>query len=122
MGNELISIITPFRNSSKYLDECLNSIINQSYKDWELIIVDDYSTDKSFEIVKEFANIGYKKVKSKSRNKSIPSFEHQKISNDLKKMTGKDIKLKVLKSGKGKLEISFNNNDELSEIIKYFGI
>ena len=68
MGNELISIITPFRNSSKYLDECLNSIINQSYKDWELIIVDDYSTDKSFEIVKEFAFID-KRIKLYRNNK-----------------------------------------------------
>ena len=68
MGNELISIITPFKNSSKYLDECLNSIINQSYKDWELIIVDDYSTDKSFEIVKEFAFID-KRIKLYRNNK-----------------------------------------------------
>ena len=103
------------------------ALINVSNPETQINIFRDalengFSVREIEQIVKEFANIGYKKVKSKSRNKSIPSFEHQKISNDLKKMTGKDIKLKVLKSGKGKLEISFNNNDELSEIIKYFGI
>ena len=62
MGNELISIITPFKNSSKYLDECLNSIINQSYKDWELIIIDDDSNDGSKETLKEFVKNNKSKV------------------------------------------------------------
>lgn len=85
-------------------------------------IENGFSVREIEQIVKEFGSVGYKKVSPKARKSSIPSFEHQKISNDLKKVTGKVVNLKVSKSGKGKLEISFSNDDELSEIIKYFGI
>lgn len=50
-NSDLISIITPFKNSSQFLNDCLKSIINQSYKKWELIIIDDYSIDDSFQKV-----------------------------------------------------------------------
>lgn len=85
-------------------------------------IENGFSVREIEQIVKEFGSVGYKKVSPKARKSSIPSFEHQKISNDLKKVTGKVVNLKVSKSGKGKLEISFSNDEELSEIIKYFGI
>jgi len=51
----LISILVPFKNTSKYLADCLHSILNQSYIQWELIIVDDHSTDESYTIVEEFS-------------------------------------------------------------------
>jgi len=47
----LVSIITPFKNTSLFLDEMLNSVVNQTYLNWELLIVDDGSTDKSWEVV-----------------------------------------------------------------------
>ncbi|MBX2688325.1 glycosyltransferase, partial [Campylobacter jejuni] len=47
MNNPLISIIVPIYNVEKYLDECLKSIINQTYKDLDIILVDDGSTDNS---------------------------------------------------------------------------
>jgi len=50
-NSDLISIITPFKNSSQFLNDCLESIINQSYLNWELIIIDDYSNDNSFQLV-----------------------------------------------------------------------
>ena len=49
--NNLVSIITPFYNSSKFIDECVNSVISQSYTNWELLIVDDYSDDNSKELL-----------------------------------------------------------------------
>lgn len=55
MQNPLISILTPFKNTSQYLPECLDSILNQTYTNWELLIVDDHSDDKSFEIVRKYA-------------------------------------------------------------------
>ncbi|WP_209402982.1 glycosyltransferase [Pseudozobellia sp. WGM2] len=55
--NMLVSILIPFKNTEKYLEECLLSIINQSYKNWEVLAVNDYSTDSSAEIVARFANI-----------------------------------------------------------------
>lgn len=47
MQKNLISIIVPVYNVEKYLCECINSIINQKVKHWELILVDDGSTDRS---------------------------------------------------------------------------
>lgn len=50
-----ISVITPVYNSQEYLYKCINSIIKQTYTNWELILVDDGSTDNSAEIIEEFA-------------------------------------------------------------------
>ena len=43
----MISILTPFRNAEPFFSECLQSILDQSYENWELILVDDASTDES---------------------------------------------------------------------------
>ena len=51
----LISIITPVYNVEKYLRQCIESIIVQDFEEWELILVDDGSTDKSGAICDEYA-------------------------------------------------------------------
>ncbi|HEC1890321.1 TPA: glycosyltransferase [Campylobacter jejuni] len=50
-----IFIIIPIYNIEKYLDECLKSVINQSYKDLDIILADDGSTDNGLNIAKEYA-------------------------------------------------------------------
>ncbi len=55
-SNPLVSILMPVRNATKYLDECLQSIINQTEKHWELLAVDDRSSDNSFAILKKYAS------------------------------------------------------------------
>lgn len=50
----LISIIIPSYNYEKYIAQSIESVINQTYSDWELIIVDDGSTDNSIEIINSF--------------------------------------------------------------------
>lgn len=50
------SIITPVYNVGKYLRECIESVIAQTYTDWELILIDDGSTDDSASICDEYAN------------------------------------------------------------------
>lgn len=52
---ELISVIVPVYNVEKYIRECLDSIVNQTYKNLQIILVDDGSTDNSSKICDEFA-------------------------------------------------------------------
>lgn len=52
--NNLISIIMPVYNSSKYLRESIQSVINQKYENWELICIDDGSTDDSLDILRNY--------------------------------------------------------------------
>ncbi len=51
----LVSIITPTYNSLNYLDITIQSIINQTYKNWELLITDDCSTDGTWEKLKQYS-------------------------------------------------------------------
>lgn len=51
----MISILMPAKNAESFLGECLQSIIGQSYQDWELIVVDDHSTDGSKIIIQNFS-------------------------------------------------------------------
>ena len=50
-----VSVIIPVYNEEKYLQECLNSVINQTLKDIEIICVNDGSTDGSKEIIDKYA-------------------------------------------------------------------
>ncbi len=56
MDSSLISIVMPVKNTSKYLAICINSILSQTYQNWELIAVNDGSSDNSFEILSSYAN------------------------------------------------------------------
>lgn len=47
----------PVFNEEKHLEECVQSIINQDFKDWELIAIDDFSTDQSFQVLGQFGRI-----------------------------------------------------------------
>ena len=53
--DKMVSIIMAFKDTFPYLGECLDSIIAQSYTNWELIAVNDHSTDGSRELVKEYS-------------------------------------------------------------------
>lgn len=52
--NELVSIITPMYNSEAFIVDTINSIIAQTYTNWELLLIDDKSSDKTIEIVNHF--------------------------------------------------------------------
>ena len=72
IGTELISIIVTNYNKEKYIERCLNSIVNQTYKKFEVIIIDDDSTDKSYSIISKF--ITDKRFKYIKTNKIGNSF------------------------------------------------
>ena len=52
--NDLVSIIMPSYNTGKYIAESIKSVQQQTYENWELIIVNDCSTDKTPDIVAEY--------------------------------------------------------------------
>lgn len=56
MGNELISIIVPIYNVEKYLRECLDSILGQTYEHFECLLINDGSPDNSAEICGEYVS------------------------------------------------------------------
>ena len=82
--NPKISIIVPVYNTAKYLPACLGSIINQTYHNLEIILVDDGSTDDSNEVISKYA-------KNDSRIKTIRQNNQGQSSarnTGLKKVTG----------------------------------
>ena len=54
MFKEILSVIIPIYNGEKYLPRCVDSVINQSYKNIEIILVNDGSTDKTQIICEEY--------------------------------------------------------------------
>lgn len=68
-----VSIGIPFYNAEEYFYHAINSVVNQSYKDWELILVDDGSTDSSLQIAENFAKKDNRiRVISDGLNKKLP--------------------------------------------------
>ena len=62
-----ISIIVPIYNAEKYLKKCLDSLVNQTKKELEFILINDGSTDKSEEIVKTYKDERIKYFKNKNQ-------------------------------------------------------
>ena len=52
--SKTFSILMANYNNSRFIEEAIESVLTQSYQYWELIIVDDYSTDNSIEIINKF--------------------------------------------------------------------
>lgn len=66
-----ISVIVPMYNAEKYLSLCISSILAQTFTDFELILIDDCSTDKTFEIAKSFSDSRIKLLQNE-KNLGMP--------------------------------------------------
>ena len=64
----LVSIVMPSYNSEKYIKDSIESVLNQTYPFWELLIVDDCSTDKTVEIIKSFKDERIKLFQNKTNS------------------------------------------------------
>jgi teichuronic acid biosynthesis glycosyltransferase TuaG len=60
LDNDLVSIITPAYNCEKYISESIDSVISQTYDNWEMIIVNDKSSDKTREIVESYTKLDFR--------------------------------------------------------------
>ncbi len=67
----IISIIVPVYNTCNYLDKCLNSILSQKFKDFEIILIDDGSQDNSLEICKRYATADHRIKLFTKKNEGI---------------------------------------------------
>ncbi|NAY91054.1 glycosyltransferase [Muricauda sp. JGD-17] len=56
MQRSKVSILIPFKNTAHFLPECLDSIIGQSHKNWEVLAVDDHSNDHSLQVLERYVN------------------------------------------------------------------
>lgn len=75
---DLVSIIMPSYNTARYIFETIQSVINQTYQNWELIIVDDCSTDNTDIVVEKIKDPRIKYIKNEknlgaavSRNRAL---------------------------------------------------
>jgi len=77
--NKLVSIIVPVYNSEKYVDKCINSILNQTYKNIELILIDDGSIDNSGHLCDVYANVDRRVKVIHMKNSGVSSARNKGI-------------------------------------------
>ncbi len=85
MGNK-ISVITAAYNSEKYIINTIESVIGQTYKNWEMLIVDDCSSDSTPEIIKRYANLD-KRIKPFYLTRNVGAGEARNVA--IKNATGR---------------------------------
>lgn len=69
MSNPIVSIVTPHFNKGHFVEDCIRSVMGQSLREWEMLIVDDFSTDGSDELAKNIANLDERIVFWQNRGK-----------------------------------------------------
>lgn len=126
MIENLVSVVTPLYNSEKFIEETIKSVLKQTYNNWEMIIVDDCSTDLGPNIVKKYSEkdlrIKYIKMDKNSgaahcRNKAIELSKGEFIafldSDDLWKETKLEKQVKFMNDNQ--YSISFHEYEEIDE-------
>ncbi|MDP6440904.1 MAG: glycosyltransferase family 2 protein [Pelagibacteraceae bacterium] len=68
-----VDVILPNYNKAEFLEDAINSVINQTYKNWHLYIIDDYSSDNSIKIINKFLNLENVNIVKLEKNMG-PSF------------------------------------------------
>lgn len=76
----VISIIAPCYNGEKFIRKAILSVLNQSYRNWELIIVDDGSTDRSKALIRPYLGDTRIRLLENSTNKGIPQTKNRALS------------------------------------------
>jgi teichuronic acid biosynthesis glycosyltransferase TuaG len=84
--SNLVSIITPSYNSSRFIEECIDSVLSQTHDNWELLIVDDCSSDNSCELIEKYND---KRIALIELEKNVGAAEARNIA--IRKAKGKYI-------------------------------
>jgi len=122
----LVSIITPLYNSDAFIEDTINSILSQTYTNWELFLIDDFSTDSTMQIANTFANT-YPNIivlKNKtncgaavSRNKGINAAKGNFIAfldaDDLWKPNKLEVQIKFMLTNN--CEVSYSSYEQIDE-------
>ncbi|MGY8988776.1 MAG: glycosyltransferase family 2 protein [Flavobacteriales bacterium] len=113
--NNLVSIITPSYNSSKFIEECVNSVISQTFQNWEMIIVDDGSNDNSRDIISDLS-AKEKRIKSIFLEENVGSAESRNVA--IKQSKGRYIAFldsdDIWNEDKLEKQISFMNEKDIA--------
>lgn len=122
----LVSIITAMYNSETFISETINSVINQTYKNWELILIDDFSTDSTLQRIQPFLdkNSNIKLIKNTSnlgaaitRNKGIQAAKGDYIAfldgDDVWKPEKLEIQMAFMQSND--CEVCFSSYQQIDE-------
>jgi glycosyltransferase involved in cell wall biosynthesis len=121
---KLISIIITNYNKEKFIKKCLLSSLNQNYKNFEIILFDDRSTDNSLEIIKKFKKIRLIKNRFKNKNYSSPQNQIHGIMKSFQLSKGEIICLLDAddifdKKKLSKVHDFFNTNKEKKFLVNY---
>ena len=113
--NKLVSIITPSYNSSKFIEECIDSVISQTFKNWEMIIVDDCSNDNSREII-SYLSTKDERLKSIFLEENVGAAEARNIA--IRQSKGKYIAFldsdDIWNKNKLEKQITFMNDNDIA--------
>lgn len=132
----LISIAIPFFNCESYLDKAIISVINQSYKNWHLLLIDDGSTDNSLSIARKYESDIRIRVISDGLNKGLVARLNESVelaygvyyarmdADDIMHPERIKIQLEFMESHKnidvlGTSAYTIDENDEIQELILY---
>ena len=84
---ELVSIVVPVYNCENYIERCIKSLLEQTYKNIEIILINDGSKDRSLDICKKYSNIDKRIVIIDKKNEGVSKARNTGI----KKSNGKFI-------------------------------
>lgn len=70
-----VSVLTPVYNGEEFLRECIESVLNQNYNNWEYVLVNNQSTDRTLEIIKEYTNED-SRIKIHNNKEFLPQMEN----------------------------------------------
>jgi glycosyltransferase involved in cell wall biosynthesis len=94
-NSPLVSIVTPFYNTAGYLEECIQSVLAQTYTNWEYILVDNKSSDGSYEIAKRYARQD-KRIRLHSQDVFLNQLDN--YNNSLERISPKSKYCKVVQA------------------------